>query len=140
MFPFLGQIWGNSQPLTPHLTHFYYKNEKKKSRFFSQFFEENPNLLSEKKNSHFEILTSYRGSSCDPLTFDLCGRIIPDLILTFQKCKMEGKDLISNVFLVHESIPKKTPEVRTLVKARKLRPEKSISIVDQNVLSQCHIN
>ena len=27
---------------------------------------------------------------------------------------MEGKDLISNVFLVHESTPKKMPEVRTL--------------------------
>ena len=28
---------------------------------------------------------------------------------------MEGKDLISNVFLVHESTPKKTPEVRILL-------------------------
>ena len=29
---------------------------------------------------------------------------------------MEGKDLISNVFLVHESTPKKTSEVSGLVK------------------------
>ena len=34
---------------------------------------------------------------------------------------MEGKDLISNVFLVHESTPKKMPEVRTLLMKKEER-------------------
>ena len=32
MFPFLGQFWGNSQPLTPHLTFFYAFTAKMEKR------------------------------------------------------------------------------------------------------------